>query len=569
MRYINQNLTFSFLLFFCGLPLYLFCQQNTEWVPPLDIPIQLSGTFGELRSNHFHAGLDIRTQGRQGLKVKSIKSGWINRIRVSTNGYGKAIYIQHYDGTTSVYAHLKKFAPKIEAYLKEKQYEKESYTIQLFPKSEVLKMTAGELLGYSGNTGGSYGPHLHFEIRNSSNQNPINPMEYPLEIKDRQRPQIQNFYLYEGTHPDSKRKEYPLVKKNDSVYTTAGIHAGGMVNVGIRLFDRQDLSYNKNGIYKTTVRLNGVPKFEFKLDQISFNDSKFINLLIDYKEYTEKKRRIQRLISHQAQKMSFLNKNSSGGEMKISEGRSYQILVEVTDYHGNTSYIEAYISGTKNTETVSSKNNFLHPNKDYLFDFKSKRVYFPKNSFFDSIPIVVETEGEKLKVGENHYPLQKPFEVRFEIPTQDSLISSQSFIAKLNSKGDPYFLSNQRKEGKWIGKSKTLGTFVISRDSVAPTIKPLNFKNNQWLNSFNYLRVKLSDDYSGIKSFHGEINGQWIRFEHEPKNNTLIFDFNDLTFDDTLHQLNVEAEDRAGNIGKLEIDFYRNSNKTDQALGDK
>ena len=219
----TQNLKLKFLFFFCALPLIHFGQMKAQWVPPLDIPIQLSGTFGEFRSNHFHAGLDIRTQGRQGLKVKSVQNGWVNRIRVSTSGYGKALYIQHYDGTTSVYAHLKKFAPKIEAYVTERQYQKESYTIHLFPKSEVLKVDSGELVGFSGNTGGSYGPHLHFEVRNSSNQNPIHPMEYPLEIKDSQRPQIQNLYIYDGIHPDSKKKEFPLVKKNDSVYTTACI----------------------------------------------------------------------------------------------------------------------------------------------------------------------------------------------------------------------------------------------------------------------------------------------------------------------------------------------------------
>lgn len=559
MRNKTQDLIFRLSLFLCGFPFALFAQQKSEWVPPLEIPIQLSGTFGEFRSNHFHAGIDIRTQGRQGLKVKSVQSGWVNRIRISTSGYGKTLYIQHRDGTTSVYAHLKKFAPKIEAYVKEKQYEKESYTIHLFPKAEVLKVTAGELIAYSGNTGGSYGPHLHFEIRNSGNQNPLNPMDYPLDIKDSQRPQIQNFYLYEGLHSDSKRKEFPLIKINDSVYSTSGIHVGGKVNVGVRLFDRQDLSYNKNGVYNAVVRLNGVPQFEYKMDQMSFKDSNYINLLIDYKEYAQKKKRIQRFISHPAQKASFLIEKATTGEMKINVGKSYQILIEVSDYNGNTSYIEAYITGVETTENGLLENNFLDSHKDYLFDFETKEVYFPKNSFFDSIPLTVKTEGKKLLVGENNYPLQKPFEVRYKIPIMDSLISSQSFIAMLDSKGKPNFFSNQKKEGFWIGKSKILGTFTISRDSVAPSIKPLNFKNEQWLSTFNYLRLKLSDDYSGIKTFRGEINGRWIRLEHEPKNNTLIYNFNDLKFEQALHHLTIEAEDRAGNNTKLEMDFYRKS----------
>ncbi|HAS18464.1 MAG TPA: peptidase M23, partial [Flavobacteriaceae bacterium] len=158
-----RNFYLLFLFVLGLIPTVHFAQTNADWTPPLDIPILLSGTFGEIRNNHFHAGLDIKTQGRQGLAVQSVKNGWINRIRISTGGYGKALYIQHYDGTTSVYAHLKKFAPKIEAYVKKKQYEKESYSIQLFPKSEELSIERGELIGYSGNTGGSFGPHLHFE----------------------------------------------------------------------------------------------------------------------------------------------------------------------------------------------------------------------------------------------------------------------------------------------------------------------------------------------------------------------------------------------------------------------
>src|SRR5210317_371109 len=191
-----QNLKLTCLIFFTALPFLHFGQMESEWVPPLDIPIQLSGTFGEFRSNHFHAGLDIRTQGRQGLQVKSFKNGWINRIRISTSGYGKALYVQHYDGTTSVYAHLKKFAPKIEAYVKARQYEKQSYTLQLLPKAEELKVELGELIGYSGNTGGSSGPHLHFEMRDGRDQSPINPLSFPIKIEDHQRPQIQAFYVY-------------------------------------------------------------------------------------------------------------------------------------------------------------------------------------------------------------------------------------------------------------------------------------------------------------------------------------------------------------------------------------
>ncbi len=170
--------------------------RGQEITPPLDIPLKLSGTFGEFRATHFHAGLDIKTQGKEGFDVRAIKAGSLKRINVSISGYGKCLYIQHADGTTSVYAHLQKFAPKIEAYIKKYQYEKEQFTIQRYLKLNELTLEEGEIIGFSGNTGGSEGPHLHFEIRDTKSSNPLNPLQLGLAIEDSLRPVIQGLYLY-------------------------------------------------------------------------------------------------------------------------------------------------------------------------------------------------------------------------------------------------------------------------------------------------------------------------------------------------------------------------------------
>ena len=544
-----------------SLSLTSFSQTSSKWVAPLDIPIQLSGTFGEFRNNHFHAGLDIRTQGRQGLSVKSVRSGWVRRVRISVSGYGKALYIDHPDGTTSVYAHLKKFAPKIEAYVKEKQYQKESFTIQLFPKINELPIEAGEIIAYSGNTGGSYGPHLHFEMRETKGQLPINAMRYPLDIEDTLRPQIQNFYLYNSISPFGSRKEYPLLRKNDSVYTTAGISASGKVNVGVRLFDRQNRSYNKNGIYSASVRLNGIEYFSYQMDRMSSTDAKYINVLIDYPELAKSKRRIQRLVAHPEQKLSFLKNLTGSGELEIESGKSYQLLVEIKDYQQNTTKVEAYLTGSSDQIKQDTPIEYsLEPSKDYLYDFEDKSVYFPKESFFDPVVLKVENRGDTLQVGRNEYPLRNAYEVKYKIPEADSLALAQSFLAFINRKGGTDFFTANRKEGFWQGKSKTLGSYVSSRDSVAPNIKAVNFKSGQWLSNYSFLRFKISDDYSGLKKFRGEINGRWILLEHEPKNNSLIYDFGDLEFEEALHELTIEAEDQVGNKTVFKRDFFRNYN---------
>ena len=536
----------------------LVSQEKNNFVVPLDIPLRLSGTFGELRGNHFHAGIDIRTQGREGFKIGSVKSGKINRIRVSTSGYGKALYIEHLDGTTSVYGHLKKFSPRIEAYVKEQQYLKETYTIQIFPKGNKLNIDQGEIIGYSGNTGGSNGPHLHFEIRNSKDQSPINPMLFPFEIEDTQRPQIKNFYLFTSNENDYIKKEYSLIRKNDSVYSTPTINTEGSIHVGLSLFDRQDFSFNKNGIYKASVLLNGKEKFSFTMDTISFNDSDKINLMIDYETLKKDKRRIQRFAGIEDSDFSFVDSKKQNGELNIKPNNSYQLILKISDFKGNTSYVESYIFGVSKLLLPKKKSiSLMNPIMDYSFEFKSSSVYFPKEAFYKEVSVYSEQVGDTLKVGKDIIPLKKSFEVSFSIPKMDSLKSAQSFIAKLDSKGKFRFLSNKIKNGVLEGSSKTLGSFMILRDSVAPKIVPVNFKNKQWLTNYNFLKLKIDDDFTGIKSYRGELDGEWILLEYEPKNKTLIYDLNDLTSDKALHQLTIEAEDLVGNKTEYSIEFYR------------
>ena len=192
---------------------------------PLETEKILNGNFGESRSAHFHSGIDFKTQFKEGLNVYSSAEGYISRISIKHGGFGKALYINHPNGYTTVYAHLKKFNPRIETYLKKKQYSKKSFDIELFPGKNELKVNEGEIIGYSGNTGGSLGPHLHFEIREANGQIPINPIQYGnIYVEDSRNPQIQSFYLYKGFGPNEKRKEFLLVKKNDSVYALSLIH---------------------------------------------------------------------------------------------------------------------------------------------------------------------------------------------------------------------------------------------------------------------------------------------------------------------------------------------------------
>ncbi|NNK82539.1 MAG: M23 family metallopeptidase, partial [Flavobacteriaceae bacterium] len=218
---------------------------------PLDIPLVLSGTFGELRSNHFHSGLDIKTQQREGLKVYSAAEGYVSRIKISHYGYGKALYITHPNGYTTVYGHLQKFSKKIEDYLKKQQYDKETYEIELFPSSNVLKINTNEIVAFSGNTGGSGGPHLHFEIRDKK-ERPMNPMLFGVNIKDSRKPLVLGVFAYpigkySHVNHTNNRVKLRLIPKQNGVFEVENIKACGKIGFGIVTYDQQDMAANKNG----------------------------------------------------------------------------------------------------------------------------------------------------------------------------------------------------------------------------------------------------------------------------------------------------------------------------------
>ena len=539
--------------------LFLWSQEKIEWVPPLDLPFSLSGTFGEPRSTHFHLGVDIKTQGKEGWEVKSIAPGYISRIRVSLGGYGKTLYIDHPDQTTSVYAHLKKFAPKIEAYIKSIQYEKESYTLQQFPKKGAFSIAAGELIGYSGNTGSSSGPHLHFEIRDTKSQKPINPLLFDLPVKDSLRPQIQKLLLFypQNNSALTHSEAIALQKVNDSTYHTPIIKSSGKIGLGIQMFDRQDLSYSKNGIYKAKVNINGKNIVKFEFDQLDYSDSKKLFVNIDYPTFKEKRNKIQKLFFQKHKPLTFMKYMNDEGLFNIELGKSYQVKVIVEDFSGNASYIEMYIEGTKKKNPIKKlEGKLIEPHLDYILTINDKEVYFPKKTFFENAVLQVEEEKNILKIGPNLFPFNKPYEIKFRVHEQDTLKLKQTFIAKKTEK-KLSFLPTVIDKGYWKTKIMDMGDFTIVRDSIPPKISLSNFRPNQWLSKFKFIKVKIIDDFSGIKSYRGTINGEWVLFEYEPKRNLLTYNFSDKVFETAKHELVLVVEDNVGNKSTYKTTFFK------------
>ena len=533
---------------------------------PLDVTLVLSGTFAELRSNHFHSGLDIKTQQREGLKVYTAAAGYISRIKISHWGYGKALYITHPNGYTTVYAHLQKFAPKIEAYIKKLQYEKESYEIEVFPKITELLVDTDEVIAYSGNTGGSGGPHLHFEIRDNK-ERPINPMLFGIDVKDSKRPMILGLYAYpigQDSHVNNinDKTKLRIVPTNDGDYTTEAIDAFGKIGFGVVTYDQQDLAANKNGVSNIQAFYNGNKNFEIDFKRFSFSETKHLNRLIDYAHFKEEKSRIQKLFVEKNNPLSMYNNVVDDGYIIAEDSTASVYKLRVSDYKGNDTWVTIPISGKK-SNTIKRKprkttQHFVYADQSNVLEKDNISVYIPSNTFYDDFFIDFDAKNDTLTLHESTVPAQKNFTISFDISRYQEKDKDKLFIArKIGYKDFVTYSSTKRKGNILSSSTKTLGTYTLSTDVDSPKIRPVNFQDGKWLSKYRYLKMKITDDVSGIKNYRATINGKWILMEYDYKKNSLIYDFNDNIISETKNNLKIIVTDNVGNSSTFEATFFR------------
>ena len=547
----------------------LFSQEKFS---PVEIPILLSGTFGEFRKTHFHTGIDIKTQGKEGLRVRAIDDGDLIRVKVSTSGYGKVVYIRHYDGTTSVYAHLKKFSPRIQQIIKRLQYEKKRFEIEKFFKKGEFKLKKSEIIGFSGNTGGSSGPHLHFELRDTEKEKPLNPLKYGYVVADTIPPRIHHIFLYNFLKERISNKIKIELIKNKNLYTNNDtIKINGMFGFGYSGYDRQNSSYNKNGIYKRELTINGKRFYSYKFDDLIFPDGKKIDLLIDYEAYNIDKIRIKKLFQTTDSKFSFLESNDNHGILKVIKDSLYNIKIIFEDINKNKSIVSLVVKGAENEKSYNFSENEIedklyHTDMEYERKFKELNLIIPKNAFYESTNLNFKYKLDTLIIEKFTKAPKKGLNLEFFLPKNlDSVYLRQTCIGKLNinKKGKrdkiKYVFGNQK--GNLIyAKSISGGKYFLTKDTISPSIKPMNFRNEKWVTNLSTLRIKVDDEFSGIKKYRASINGKWILMEHEPKRKLLFFEFDDLKFSKTELKLNLHVEDMVGNVNEFEATIYRKKN---------
>jgi hypothetical protein len=533
---------------------------------PLDIPLVLAGTFGELRSNHFHSGIDIKTQQREGLPVYAIGNGTVTRIKVGLWGYGKVIYIAHPNGYTSVYGHLQKFSPEIEAFIKKIQYEKKSYEVEIFPDYGDIKVQKNQLIAYSGNTGGSSGPHLHFEIRNSLSEKPTNPLLYGLEVRDATNPTLESLFAYPlsvdaQVNRSNDKIQIKFNKQKDGSYLADKVFASGTIGFGIVCYDRQDLAANRNGIYSVQQIVNGKIYTDYDFESFSFSETRYINALIDYDHFGKYSQRIQRCFIAPGNLLDIYRQIYNEGKIIVEDGLFYNVEILIKDLENNTVKLVIPVEG-KRQEPLTIKEEaktdyFIIAKQPNNYDLGIAKVYFPANTFYENFYMNLQKGTDTVVIHNNTVPAHKNFTITFDVSQYSLEDQKKMFIARLDKKESPDYMTTFKRESTFTTRTRSLGTYTLVQDTIPPKIRTKNFKEKQWLNNYRYLSLIISDDLSGIDTYSATLNGVWILMEYEPKTKTLTYNFDDNILDQTQCELEVIVTDNVGNSNTFTCNFYR------------
>lgn len=544
---------------------FTFSQSDSlnSFHPPLDIPLTISANFGELRPNHFHMGIDFRTNNKIGLPIHSIEEGYVSRIKISSVGYGKVIYIDHPSGITSVYAHCSSFSTKIDSVLQIKQKEEQANELDLlFPPNEI-KVLKGEIISFSGNTGNSTGPHLHFEIRDTKTEIALNPFLFGFDDYDTLSPSIKSLKIYaltkEGYVWKGKSKIIPVIRNKNSfsiannqiIIPSNFCSPDGGIGFAIESCDHINRYTHEFSDFGHILTVDNEIKFIHENDEISFDGTKFINTQEDIVEHKKSKKEF---IKSFRSKQNFLesNKGEHSGIIQIHPKDTFAVKYLVYDARNNQSQLKFNLiaqDGPENNQ-VFNITNCLIPSENYAYKDSLREMELFEGCVYEPTPINLRKENGMIGIGKYGQAIQSPISVKLKITNSEFPI-------------EKYFIKNIENgkyqetiyEDGWLScKSKTFGSFVIDIDTIAPVISPLNFQISDSIIKKSYITWKINDSKTILKDFDLFVDDNWEIMDYESKGNYATFKLLHLT--KGKHYFKLIAKDACGNVAIFEKELW-------------
>lgn len=568
-------LFFVFLFLFSATKAQFFPVKNYPkgyFIYPVEARIGLAANFGELRPNHYHMGLDCRTDQAENKVVRAAADGYLARISIAPFGFGRAIYINHPNGLTTLYGHLNAFYPELENYLKKKQYQMESWQVSIDIPANLFPVKKGQFIARSGNTGGSQGPHCHFEIRDTKTDKVLNPMLFDFPIPDKVPPTILRLAMY-----DRCKSTYSQSPKLLSLKTVNG-HYTTMENVipvntdkisfGISANDKQSGSNNPNGIFEAVIYFDGLPLSGFQLDSISYDETRYLNAHIDYKTRAAGGPYIEHLSRLPGYPQGVYKDINGDGVIELKDDKIHEVKIVVKDADGNTSNLEFKVKKGLIVEKAPAKNasyfqqKEFHPGFVNIFENDALQVILSPQALYDSVAF---SYAEKTSAAPNVYsavfsvlsglvPSQDNFSIKIKpdkpIPgnVADKILMKRTWSGKTE-------VIKATKEGAWYAaKFKTFGDFVLIADDEPPVING-GFAQNANLAHATSIIFTPKDNNEEIKNFRAELDGKWLRFTND-KARSFIYTFDEMC-PAGKHELKVSVEDEAGNKTEKIYQFTR------------
>ena len=550
---------------------------NALFISPVKIPLALSANFGELRSDHFHSGIDLKTQGVIGKEIVAAASGYVYRISVAPGGFGKALYIRHPStGYSTVYAHLDRFAPGLEEYVKTRQYEEKSFQVNLFPPRVKFHFRQGEVIAFSGNTGSSTGPHLHYEIRKSENEIPVNPLLFEFGIEDNIAPVIEMLAIYPLNsntliNNQNRSRKIKVAGGHGNYYIPAEnvIRINGPAGFGIKSYDLLNNSYNKCVPYTIELIIDSIPVYRFRMDAFAFGETRYINSHIDYETYIRERTHYQRTYILPNDKLSVYQHSVNRGIFNFKDGNTHHIEIIVTDLHNNRSVLSFNVrSGDGNppgpARRIDNESRVMPYGLGNKFATKDVSINIPQGALYDTLYFIYRksagTDGMFSGIHQIHNrftPLHRSYALSIKPDRVPAGKESKLLIIQTGDGNKRTPLNSTWENGYLHAQASTFGNFFVGIDTIPPVITASGLSQGINLSGRKEMRIRISDNLSGIKSYEPVIDGLWALFEYDQKNNVLIYKFDEERISKgTDHNLTLKVTDNRDNFSIYTCDFF-------------